>query len=63
MRQALAPVLDTGPEYRVRPLVQRLGEMHSQMAMCDQRDEPTLYAMREATTVFRKQAIVAELTS
>jgi hypothetical protein len=57
--ETLAPVLDTGPEYRVRPLMQRLGEVHTQVATCKQRDEPMLCAMREAITVFRKQAVVA----
>jgi hypothetical protein len=55
--ETLAPVLDTGPEYQVRPLVQRLGEVHAQAATCKQRDEPLLHAMREAITVFRKQAV------
>ena len=62
-QEALAPVLDTGPEYRVRPLMQRLGEVHTQAAMCKQRDEPLLRAMREALTVFRKQSAVAKWTS
>lgn len=61
--EALDPVLDTDPEYRVRPLVQRLGEVHMQAAKCKQRDEPMLCAMREAIIVFRTQAVVAELTS
>ncbi|MGB6163317.1 MAG: hypothetical protein WCF33_10680 [Pseudonocardiaceae bacterium] len=56
--ETLAPVLDTGPEYRVRPLVQRLGEVHTQVATCKQRDEPLLRAMQEAITVFRKQPFV-----
>ncbi|MGH3430617.1 MAG: helix-turn-helix domain-containing protein [Pseudonocardiaceae bacterium] len=61
--EALAPVLDTSPEYRVRPLMQRLGEVHTQVVTCEQRDEPLLCTMREAITVFREQAAVAELTS
>jgi transcriptional regulator with XRE-family HTH domain len=57
--ETLAPVLDTVPEYRVRPLVQCLGEVHTQAATCNQRDEPLLRAIRDAIVVFRKQAIVA----
>jgi hypothetical protein len=56
--ETLVPVLDTGPEYRVRPLMQRLGEVQAQAATCNQRDEPLLRAMREAITVFRKQPLV-----
>lgn len=55
--ETLAPVLDTGPEYRVRPLVQRLGEVRAQAATCNQRDEPLLRAMREAITVFRSSPL------
>lgn len=61
--EALAPVLDTNPEHRVRPLVQRLGEVNTQVATCKQRDEPLSCAMRDAITVFRQQAAVTELTS
>lgn len=38
--------------------MQRLGEVHTQVATCKQRDEPMLCAMREAITVFRKQSLV-----
>lgn len=54
--ETLAPVLDTSPEYRVRPLVQHLGEVHTQAATCKQSDEPTLCAMRDAITAFREQS-------
>lgn len=61
-QEALVPVLETGPEYRVRPLMQRLGEVYTQTATCKQRDEPMLCAMREAITVFREQSAVTWLT-
>lgn len=60
--EALAPVLDTSPEYRVRPLMQRLGEVHTQAATCKQRDEPTLCAVRDAITAFREQSSIAGWT-
>jgi transcriptional regulator with XRE-family HTH domain len=60
--ETLTPVLDTAPEHRVRPLLQRLGEVHAQMATCG-RDEPLLRALREAITDFRRHAAVVELNS
>lgn len=59
--EALAPVLETGPEHRVRPLLQRLGQVHTQTMTCGQRDEPTLRTVREAITEFGRQTVVAEL--
>ncbi|MDQ3153272.1 MAG: helix-turn-helix domain-containing protein [Actinomycetota bacterium] len=59
--EALAPVLETGPEHRVRPLLQRLAEVHTQSLTCEQPGEPILCTMREAITDFRRQAVVAEL--
>lgn len=61
--EALAPVLDTAPEHRVRPLLQRLDEVHTQVLTVEQHGEPTLCAMREAITDFRRQAVVTELTT
>ena len=60
--EALTPVLrDTPPEHRVRPLLQRLDEVHTQSLTCEQPREPILCTMREAITDFRRQAVVAEL--
>ncbi|MGH4013398.1 MAG: hypothetical protein ACRDSL_05585 [Pseudonocardiaceae bacterium] len=61
--ETLTPVLDTAPEHRVRPLLQRLGEVHAQAATGEQRDEPTLGALREAIIDFQRHAVVAELTA
>lgn len=61
--EALIPVLDTAAEHRVRPLLQRLAEVRTQAMRCEQQNEPALYALREAITDFRRQAVVAELTT
>ena len=45
----------------VRPLLQRLGGVHTQSLTCDQLGEPILCTMRKAITDFRRQAVVAEL--
>lgn len=60
--ETLTPVLDTSPEHRVRPLLQRLGEVYAQAATCEQRDEPTLGCLREAIVDFQRHTVVAELT-
>jgi hypothetical protein len=61
--EALTPVLDTAAEHRVRPLLQRLAEVGTQAMTCEQPDEPALCALREAITDFRRQAVIAELTT
>jgi hypothetical protein len=61
--EALSPVLDTAAEHRVRPLLQRLAEVSTQAMTCEQHDEPALCALREAITDFRRQAVIAELTT
>jgi transcriptional regulator with XRE-family HTH domain len=48
-------LLDTAPEHRVRPLLQRLGEVHTQLLTCDQHSEPILCTMREAITDFQRE--------
>jgi transcriptional regulator with XRE-family HTH domain len=60
--EALSPILDTPAEHRVRPLLQRLDEVHTQALTCKQQDEPALRGLREAITDFRRQAVVPELT-
>ncbi|MGH3773656.1 MAG: hypothetical protein ACRDRW_20060 [Pseudonocardiaceae bacterium] len=50
-------------QVRAHLALSQLGEVHTQVATCKQRDEPLLCTMREAITVFREQAAVAELTS
>lgn len=60
--EVLSLILDTPAEHRVRPLLQRLDEVHTQALTCPQRDEPALRGLREAITDFRRQAVVAELT-
>jgi hypothetical protein len=59
--EALTPVLGTTAEHRVRPLLQHLAEVRTQVMTCEQPDEPPLRALREAITDFRRQAVVAEL--
>lgn len=59
--ETLTPVLDTSAEHRVRPLLQRLDEVHTQAAACEQQGEPTLCALREAITDFQRHGIVGEL--
>lgn len=59
--ETLTPVLVTAPEHRVRPLLQRLGEVHTQAAASAQRGEPTLCALRKAITDFQRHAVVADL--
>ncbi|MGH3837949.1 MAG: hypothetical protein ACRDSF_19950, partial [Pseudonocardiaceae bacterium] len=61
--EALSPVLDTAAEHRVRPLLQRLAEVSTQTMTCEQHDEPALCTLREAITHFRRQAVIAELTT
>lgn len=61
--ETLTHVLDTAPEHRVRPLLQRLSEVYAQAATCEQRDEPTLCALREAIIDFQRHAVTAELTA
>lgn len=56
--ETLAPVLDTAPEHRVRPLLQRLGEVLEQAAVaCGQRSEPALSTLREAITDFMPSSL------
>jgi hypothetical protein len=61
--EAITPVLDTAAEHRVRPLLQRLAEVRTQAMTCEQPDEPALRGLCEAITDFRRQAVVAELTT
>ncbi|MGQ0773415.1 MAG: hypothetical protein ACT4NY_03200 [Pseudonocardiales bacterium] len=61
--ETLIPVLDTPPEHRVRPLLQRLDEVHAQAVACEQRGEPTLHTLCEAITDFQRHAVVAELNA
>jgi hypothetical protein len=61
--EALSPVLDTAAEHRVRPLLQRLAEVRTQAMACGPQNEPTLRELREAITDFRRQAVVAELST
>jgi tetratricopeptide (TPR) repeat protein len=61
--EALSPVLDTAAEHRVRPLLQRLAEVRRQAMACGPQNEPTLRGLREAITDFRRQAVVAELST
>ncbi len=56
-------MLDTAAEHRVRPLLQRLAEVSTQTMTCEQHDEPALCTLREAITHFRRQAVIAELTT
>ncbi|MGH3930441.1 MAG: hypothetical protein ACRDTF_10745 [Pseudonocardiaceae bacterium] len=55
-------MLDTAPEHRVRPLLHRLGEVLIQVTSCEQRDEPTLCALRDAIIDFQHHAVAAELS-
>jgi transcriptional regulator with XRE-family HTH domain len=61
--EALTPVLDTAAEHRVRPLLQRLAEVRMQAMTYEKQDEPALRGLREAITDFRRQAVVAELST
>ena len=61
--EALTPVQGTAAEHRVRPLLQCLAEVRTQAMMCEQQDEPALRGLREAITDFRRQAVVAELST
>ncbi len=61
--EALTPVLGTAAEHRVRPLLQRLAEVRTQAMTCEQSDEPASRTLREAITDFRRQAVIAELTT
>jgi transcriptional regulator with XRE-family HTH domain len=58
---ALAPVLQTAPEHRVRPMLQRLTQVQMQAMGHEQRNEPTLTTIGEAIVDFRRQTAVAEL--
>jgi len=59
-QEAITPVLNTAPEHRVRPLLQRCAEVYLQTSAYP--DEPTIRGMREALTVFRHDTVVQELS-
>ena len=59
-QEAITPVLNTAPEHRVRPLLQRCAEVYLQTSAYP--DGPTIRGMREALTVFRHDTVVQELS-
>jgi hypothetical protein len=58
--EALAPVLATGPEHRVRPLLQRVGEVGATVARFPATSAAS--TMRAAITDFGRNPVVPELT-
>lgn len=49
---ALMPVLDTAPEHRVRPLLQRVGEISRMTANFERRDPMAVGEIRDAINEF-----------
>ncbi|GGS34914.1 hypothetical protein [Actinokineospora fastidiosa] len=58
---ALAPVMATAPEHRVRPLLHRLAEVRAATAAFP--GEPIAERMREEITEFARHPVIAELTA
>ena len=61
--QALAPVLTTAPEHRVRPLLHRMTEVWTDLAAPPFTAERLAAGMREGIVEFGRHPVVAELTT
>lgn len=58
---ALAPVLDTAPQHRVRPLLRRMAEAGALVATTDQPTSPIRRRIRDTVTDFHRDTVVKEL--
>jgi hypothetical protein len=58
---ALAPVLDTAPEHRVRPLLMRMNEVYTAATASRYAHEPTATRIRSDIRDFQQAAASQEL--